>query len=90
MKLVGMEKIDVKQLIIFLLVILSITFCHCNNNSKEKEVGKVTLTYWSASNQYEIDLAKTLVQQWNKAHPDVNKARTLKPYISTWPLHAFK
>ncbi len=32
--------------------------------------GKVTLLYWPSTNPYEIELAETLVAEWNAAHPD--------------------
>lgn len=30
-----------------------------------------TITYWSANNQYEQDLAKVIVEEWNTMHPDM-------------------
>ncbi|MFQ5865108.1 MAG: extracellular solute-binding protein [bacterium] len=51
------------------LILLSfITACGCGGHSKrdmERE-----LIYWSANNQDEIDLAKEVVGEWNRSHPE--------------------
>jgi len=53
---------------ILMIVILSLA---CGNKSDQTGTATITLSYWSANNQYEIDLAKKLVQQWNETHPDI-------------------
>ena len=57
-----------KNIFLFLLITLLI---FCSNQPSQNRGDVITLTYWSANNQYEIDLAKKLVQQWNKTHPGV-------------------
>jgi len=58
------------QVLIFTFV-LSVVCWHCSNDSTEqKSAAKdaIQLTYWCSSNQNEIDLAKELVDQWNREH----------------------
>ena len=43
----------------------------CRDQPGQNRGDVITLTYWSANNQYEIDLAKKLVQEWNQTHPYV-------------------
>ena len=43
----------------------------CSNNSSQTPSTKVKLIFWSANNQFEIDLAKKLVADWNHLHPDI-------------------
>lgn len=53
----------------FLLIIIIVINCSRepgNNNSDH-----ITLTYWSANNQYEMDLAEVIVNEWNASHPAV-------------------
>lgn len=40
--------------------------CHSGNEDHPH-----VLTYWSANNQYEIDLARKVVEEWNRAHPEM-------------------
>ncbi len=41
---------------------------HCGRKNTGTET---RLVYWSANNQYEVDLAKALVARWNALHPEV-------------------
>ncbi len=49
-----------------LLVSFSTTACMRSDANKSH-----TITYWSANNQYEQDLAKVVVAEWNRLHPDM-------------------
>ncbi len=62
----------IKQKKYLLLIFTLVIFIQCNNNSQQQQKDKrITLTYWSANNQYEMNLAQELVTQWNKTHPYV-------------------
>ncbi|MDZ7260892.1 MAG: extracellular solute-binding protein, partial [candidate division KSB1 bacterium] len=52
-----------------LIVIFLIVLTGCPR--KQRHPDKISLTYWSANLQSEIDLAEALVKQWNQAHPEV-------------------
>ncbi len=44
-------------------------FCAgCSQRPSEREG---VITYWSANSQYEQDLAKVVVAEWNQLHPDI-------------------
>jgi multiple sugar transport system substrate-binding protein len=43
----------------------------CADNNKPAQNDMITLTYWSANNQYEMDLAASLVKEWNEKHPAI-------------------
>jgi len=58
-----------RNIIIVFLILSSIVFS-CSN-VKDNHHGKINLTYWSAANQYEIDLAKSVVKEWNENHPHI-------------------
>lgn len=53
--------------IILVIILIALT---CGNH-QDQSSKKITLTYWSANNQDEIDLARSLVAEWNEAHPRV-------------------
>jgi len=60
--------LKISILIIPLFVITLFLCCY----SRDTEHGEqITLTYWSANNQYEINLAEKLVAEWEKLHPNV-------------------
>ena len=46
-------------------------FLSCANRHDSNSDDKINLTYWSANNQYEMDLAATLVGEWNATHPRI-------------------
>ncbi|MBN1478886.1 extracellular solute-binding protein [candidate division KSB1 bacterium] len=46
-------------------------FLTCTDHDDPIQNDKITLTYWSANNQYEMDLAAKLVLEWNEKYPDV-------------------
>ncbi len=52
--------------LIFLLLITA-----CSSQTSPTQTTKIELVYWSANNQFEIDLAKKLVADWNHSHPDI-------------------
>jgi multiple sugar transport system substrate-binding protein len=54
----------------FSLLIILIISVSCNNSSNNDN-NVTQLTYWSANNQYEIDLAEQLIAEWYEVHPDV-------------------
>jgi len=56
------------QLFLLLSILLGAS---CHNDSGNQQDATVTLTYWSANNQYEIDLAEALIAEWHERHPDV-------------------
>ncbi|MCI0514129.1 sugar ABC transporter substrate-binding protein [candidate division KSB1 bacterium] len=43
----------------------------CQRQPSHEMQTKITLTYWSANNQYEINLARAVVAEWNAAHPNI-------------------
>lgn len=43
--------------------------CQPTNESTRETAN--SLTYWSANNQYEINLARAVVAEWNAAHPEI-------------------
>lgn len=60
----------IRIIFIFLSVFL-ITLVNCNKNSQDQKDEKITLTYWSANNQYEMNLAAYVVDEWHKIHPNI-------------------
>ena len=54
------------------LVIMAASFMACGSSDSANETGRIELTYWSANNQFEINLARALVAEWNAAHPDIH------------------
>jgi multiple sugar transport system substrate-binding protein len=63
------NKISSKNIFLILPFIFLVT---CSNQSSQKSDNIITLTYWSANNQYEIDLAKEMVKEWSEKHPDIH------------------
>ncbi len=55
----------------WLLLILCFLFIFCHRQKSDGAKEKIKLTYWSANNQYEINLARVVVAEWNAAHPDI-------------------
>ncbi|MGH9908770.1 MAG: ABC transporter substrate-binding protein, partial [Pyrinomonadaceae bacterium] len=56
---------------IVLLLVLSIS-CNSSRSSNRGETGgRVTLTYWSATNALELDFANQVAAEWNAQHPEV-------------------
>lgn len=63
-----------KITIIFLVCFLTFTINSCSSNRntrKERQEGPITLTYWCAAIQQEIDLSKSQVKEWNATHDSV-------------------
>lgn len=62
-----------KKKILF-LIILALYFSGCSKNSSEKKTDtddSVTLTYWPAPNPQEVQLADSIVTEWNRLHPGI-------------------
>ncbi len=59
-----------KKIKYFFLLLLLIAF-NCSNQ-QDQNSKNITLTFWSANNQDEIDLARSLVDEWNQSHPRVH------------------
>lgn len=55
-----------KKLCIFLILLLA-----CAQRTDEINPDKIELVYWSANNQYEINLARAIVAEWNQTHPEI-------------------
>lgn len=56
---------------IVLLLVLSVS-CNSSRSSSSVETGgRVTLTYWSATNALELDFANQVAAEWNLQHPEV-------------------
>lgn len=63
----NLPHIQLKHLLVFALAsgqFVLVPGCGRNPSSP-----RTHLVYWSANNQYEVDLAKALVAQWNTLHP---------------------
>jgi len=52
-------------------VLLFVTLFFSCSDVGETGGERITLTYWSAANQYEIDLAAAIVDEWNGRHPEI-------------------
>lgn len=55
----------------WLVLILCFLFTFCHRQKSDRVNEKIQLTYWSANNQYEINLARVIVAEWNAAHPNI-------------------
>jgi multiple sugar transport system substrate-binding protein len=53
------------------LALLCGSGCGNRSRSASDDGSVVYLTYWPATNQQEVRLADTLVQRWNRLHPDI-------------------
>ncbi len=53
-------------ILILLILVFFTTACRQDVSQNNR-----TITYWSANSQYELDLAKVIVQEWNAMHPDM-------------------
>ena len=59
-------------LVLIALSIVLIPGCREKSSSRDAEsTGNVTLTYWPAPNPQEVQLADSLVKEWNAAHPSI-------------------
>ncbi|MBN2008270.1 extracellular solute-binding protein [candidate division KSB1 bacterium] len=52
------------------IILIAIITTGCANQQNTNS-DRITLIYWSANNQYEMDLAKTIVNEWNQTHPNI-------------------
>jgi multiple sugar transport system substrate-binding protein len=60
-----------RLLAIVLLLLLSVS-CNSSRSSNGVETGgRITLTYWSATNALELDFANQVAAEWNAQHPGV-------------------
>jgi multiple sugar transport system substrate-binding protein len=55
----------------FLLVLFLVGILFNGCSSKPKQSDKPALIYWSSNNQDEINLAKVIVEEWNKDNPEI-------------------
>ena len=55
---------------ITLLLVLSVS-CNSSRSSSDQTGGRITLTYWSATNALELDFANQIASEWNQLHPEV-------------------
>lgn len=55
--------------IVLLLVLL--VSCNSSRSSSVETGGRITLTYWSATNALELDFANQVAAEWNAQHPEV-------------------
>src|SRR5918994_1090896 len=56
---------------IALLLVLSLS-CNASRSSTGQQTdGRITLTYWSATNALELDFANQIASEWNQQHPEV-------------------
>jgi len=54
------------------IIFISFLVADCGGQSNEEEGGHIVkLTYWSAANQTEINLATEIVDNWNRSHPGI-------------------
>lgn len=61
-----------KKLFFFkIAALVGLIFLACGRNTEQATKGEITLKYWSANNQYEIDLARKVVAEWNALHPEI-------------------
>ena len=56
----------------FFLVQLSFTGCSRERSTPQGASGEVTITYWPAPSIQEIQLADSIVHEWNRLHPDIH------------------
>jgi multiple sugar transport system substrate-binding protein len=54
---------------LLLCLTLALVAVGCGSRSSEGD-GAAKIVYWPSANQQEIDLAKEVVERWNKAHPE--------------------
>jgi multiple sugar transport system substrate-binding protein len=59
-------------LFVCVLLMFLVGCANKNQTTTESRPGVVHLTYWPAPNPEEIQLADTLVQRWNRLHPDIH------------------
>lgn len=56
----------------FILILSIFLFaCSTEKDTKRDDIKIVRLKYWCSANPQEIELAKKLVDKWNKLHPDI-------------------
>lgn len=58
------------RLKVFLFVTLLVS-CTGRPSRNEQPGGRITLTYWSATNAQELEFAHSVASEWNGQHPDV-------------------
>jgi multiple sugar transport system substrate-binding protein len=56
-------------IVLLLALVVSCTFPHQANPTGPS--GKITLTYWSATNALELDFANQVATEWNVQHPEI-------------------
>ena len=72
-----------RSLAIVLLLAL-LTACTASRSSSSDAGGRITLTYWSATNALEVEFANQVAAEWNAQHPEVRiKVETVPSGQST-------
>ncbi len=56
---------------IVLLLVFSVSCNSSRSLSNLETGGRVTLTYWSATNPHELEFANRVTNEWNAQHPEV-------------------
>ena len=59
------------SLVLTFVAVALITSDGCSRVGREDNSGQVRLTYWSAANVEEVELARELTARWNAEHPEV-------------------
>jgi multiple sugar transport system substrate-binding protein len=66
---------QMKLLLFLVFVFASLVLSGCSKQRTSEQPGSdkiVQLTYWPAPNPQEMQLADTLVREWNQLHPDIH------------------
>lgn len=54
------------------VVLFVLAGCHSEREGGAEQSGVVQLTYWPAPNAQEVELADSIVHEWNALHPDIH------------------
>lgn len=68
-----MARMKWRASIVFLLtscLALSVN-CSSNGTKQDEANGRITITYWSATNPTEVEFARAVALEWNRQHADV-------------------
>lgn len=55
----------------FKICLLLLLLVSCSRGTGTDKSERQTITYWSANNPYEVELARVLVAEWNRQHPEL-------------------
>lgn len=68
--------------VLSLFLTFAIITIGCGKNTSERD-GTIEIVYWPSANQQEIDLAKKIVEKWNRVHPEIQVAMQPLPESRT-------